>query len=69
MILTEEQKQKYVDAQCQICPVCDSHNISGHALEIEGSEVWQPVSCDDCHAEWQDVYRFAFVETQEELDG
>lgn len=68
MILTTEQKQKYMEAGGLVCPVCGCANISGGFVEIQGGQARQNVSCTECAAHWRDVYTLAFVETDEELE-
>lgn len=67
MILTQEQKTEYMQTGAQHCPVCKSLDISGGFVEVAGMEAWQEVSCNECDARWQDVYKLAFVETQDEF--
>ena len=69
MILTKEQKEKYIASGAQHCPFCESSDISGGRFDAESMECWQEVSCDNCGNEWQDVYKLAFVETQDELNS
>jgi formate dehydrogenase maturation protein FdhE len=68
MILTKEQKKKYMESGGGVCPVCGSQDISGGFVEVQAQEAWQNVSCSDCGESWRDVYKLAFVETDEELD-
>jgi formate dehydrogenase maturation protein FdhE len=68
-ILTAEQKKKYLAAGAQLCPFCESENISGDTFDAEGTEAWQRVMCSDCLEDWQDVYKLADVETQDELEA
>ena len=70
MILTKEQKEKYLAARGGICPFCGSLTISGHGLQgPEGVEIWQQVYCSTCLETWQDVYTLTSVETQDELNA
>lgn len=47
---------QYMDIGGQQCPVCHSHEISGESVEVDVVTAWQPVSCTDCGAEWNDLY-------------
>lgn len=40
----------------QHCPVCGSDRINGHTVEVDGTAAWQPVSCDNCGSDWNEVY-------------
>jgi hypothetical protein len=67
MKLTPEQKQKYIEANnANLCPFCESADISGEHIEVAGKEAWQEVSCNECGEGWRDVYALAFVETDDE---
>jgi hypothetical protein len=69
-ILTPEQKRAYLEENgANLCPFCQSPNISGGHIEISGREAWQEVGCVACGETWQDVYTLSSVETQDELDA
>lgn len=48
---------EYVKAGGTKCPVCQSDSITGYGVEIDENGATQHVSCDDCGAEWTDVYK------------
>lgn len=50
-------KEDYVARCGNVCPVCGSHEVTGDNIEVDGSQAWQEVSCDQCGATWQDVYQ------------
>lgn len=60
--MTKTKKKKplsqkaYVKASGCICPACRKSNVSADHPEIDGSVVWVNVSCQDCDAQWTDVY-------------
>lgn len=60
MQLTNEQKEKYLKSPGH-CPHCGSTDISGGPLEADG-DVWQVITCENCNAEWTDVYKLVAVE-------
>jgi len=62
MKLTEEQKKAYLENAANLCPFCQSPDITGGPVDINGREAWQEVSCNECHEQWRDVYALAFVE-------
>jgi len=68
-ILTKEQKEKYLASGGGACPFCGDSDISGDSVEIEATEAWQNVSCSACGGSWRDVYKLAFVETDDELSA
>jgi hypothetical protein len=38
------------------CPSCGGGNISGGRMEVDGSSSSQKITCEDCGAEWADMY-------------
>ena len=64
MKLTEEQKKAYLKDSSK-CPFCQSEQIEGGPVEIDGDTAWQKVSCLDCDKQWADIYRLADVEEVE----
>jgi len=40
------------------CPNCHSNDISGSYFERSGEEAWQPIVCNDCGHEWNEIYVF-----------
>ncbi len=47
----------YVKQKGCLCPNCNSKNIEGGSLEMDGDSAWVKVSCADCGADWKDVYK------------
>ena len=39
------------------CPVCGSEDITGSFVEIDDDVATQEVSCNECDAEWTDLYK------------
>jgi transcription elongation factor Elf1 len=62
MKMTAEQRQRYLDSKGIRCPHCGSTNLTGHNLEQFDDCAVQPISCDDCGADWQDIYTLTDVE-------
>jgi formate dehydrogenase maturation protein FdhE len=50
---------EYVAVSGCRCPACGNPDITGDAIEIDGNIAWQPVYCNNCEAEWNDVYTLA----------
>ena len=40
------------------CPTCDSTNIEGDSVDIDGSGAMQDVYCTECGTSWTDIYTF-----------
>jgi transcription elongation factor Elf1 len=49
-------QEKYKQAQGNICPCCESEDIEGGHIEVQDGGAIQPVSCNNCGAEWEDLY-------------
>lgn len=48
---------EYVEKGGSICPSCGSANIcTTSSMEVDGGSAWQNCKCNDCDAEWNDVY-------------
>lgn len=47
------------------CPFCNSYQIEGESVEIDGAEAWQEVSCQACEASWTDTYKLTSFEPLE----
>jgi len=54
--------RKMKDVNNAHCPVCGSADCVGGAVEIEFNRAFQPCQCNECHAEWNDVYKFTGCE-------
>ena len=40
-----------------LCPQCDSHSLGAHHGEFDEGYGWQETFCNDCGAEWVEVYQ------------
>ena len=50
------------------CPCCDSSSIEGGHVEVECSSAWQQITCNDCGATWNDIFKltgYADLDTSE----
>lgn len=60
--LSPEERDNYVKRDCGRCPYCQSHDIVGDSLEVDGNQVTQGVSCSECERSWTDVYTLTGIE-------
>lgn len=51
--------KQYIKQGAGLCPFCESVEISGDGVEINGTEAYQEVYCCGCGAVWQDIYKLA----------
>lgn len=63
--MTKEQRETYIEGGGNFCPLCESADITGGAIMVEQLEAWQSVWCNECGAEWLDVYKFSHVQMEE----
>ncbi|MGR5347467.1 hypothetical protein [Vibrio mediterranei] len=61
--ITTAQKQQYLDKDgaANLCPVCQSAEIEGKSVDIEGKTAVQQCFCHDCEATWEDTYQLSGV--------
>lgn len=59
--LTGTQKRDYMDAPSR-CPRCHSEDIVGDSVTIDDGGAWQEVGCNECGAEWHDIYKLVDIE-------
>lgn len=62
MKLTEEQRANYLTDGGNRCPHCDSGDLNGGPVEIDGNIAWQEVTCIDCDEAWIDLYKLFNVQ-------
>lgn len=62
--LTQTAKRTYITSTYGRCPYCQSENIVGHSVEIDGNGANQYVSCE-CGRSWYDIYRLVDIEETE----
>ena len=65
--LSTEHIEKYV-RDPEHCPFCDSNELLAGELIPEGFSVWREIECEDCHAEWTEVFTLSTIEDAKLLD-
>jgi formate dehydrogenase maturation protein FdhE len=48
--------EEYVAKGGGCCPFCGSGDLTGRFIEVDGRTAAQPVDCNNCEAEWIDMY-------------
>lgn len=56
---------EYIARKGNVCPNCESCDIEGGSVEIDGSEAWQKVHCHECEFAWIDVYQLTGFDPDE----
>ena len=66
LVLSEEQRNAYLNNKGQRCPFCKSTDIEAEdPPEMDGNIACQIVSCTDCGGKWEDQYTLNDVELKE----
>ena len=61
-LLTDEQKQAYLNDRGTKCPSCSSESITGDSVTIEEGVATQEVTCSCCGFEWTDIYTLTGIQ-------
>ena len=48
--------KQYLKSGGSVCPACKSKNITGGSFKVDGTSVWNRITCKDCGANWLDIY-------------
>jgi len=55
--ITEKQIAYYLSVRGVRCPVCKDTNLrSTDDVQTDAGIAWQAVTCDNCGAQWEDLY-------------
>jgi len=55
-------KEKYIKDEYNLCPFCNSDDVSGGHFNSDGGYVWQRIGCAACNKMWDDIYTLTDVE-------
>jgi len=58
----KERGRKYLDKHGSVCPICEGDDIVGGSFDSDSNTVWQGIDCNECGAEWKDVYHLREVD-------
>ncbi|MBT3255223.1 MAG: hypothetical protein HN366_02025 [Deltaproteobacteria bacterium] len=50
-------KKMYIKEKGITCPFCGSLSIEGGFIEIDTGKAFQKMSCAECEAKWQNIYK------------
>lgn len=69
IMLTQDQKDLYVNNCGEWCPYCESKTINTtiNDTEFMASVIYQTVSCHTCGKTWIDIYRLVDVKESPEI--
>lgn len=59
-----QRERLYITKNASVCPICESDNISGGSIDMDSTFACQSVTCQDCDAEWTDIYHLRSVEIE-----
>lgn len=54
-------KGRYL-ANPNLCPYCESEDISGELFESTDNQTWRRVTCDSCGKMWQEIFTLTDIE-------
>ena len=57
-----DREEQYLNSGGLRCPYCRTTNVSARPPSTASMEAWAQVSCDECFAEWNDVYKLVGIE-------
>lgn len=63
-VLTEQERQRYLQAHGARCPICQASEIESGAAEFQGHQVVQEATCLQCKSEWIAEFRLDDVSLQ-----
>jgi len=64
------QKNRYLREEGMMCPICESDDIASQdSTEFDGITAWQDVKCNNCEAEWSDIFYLRGIEIHSYPDG
>lgn len=64
-----EREARYIRHSGVRCPCCHSDSLTGSEWNSDGGIATQDVGCDECNAQWQDVYTLTGLDVQDEGDA
>jgi transposase-like protein len=62
--LTQWQITDYITHDGAFCPYCESNQISGGSIDVEGAAAWQEITCNDCGKAWTDEFKLVSITEQ-----
>ncbi len=60
--MPETIEKKYLRKNGLVCPFCESSAINAASPSADTMQAWAQVSCDQCDAEWNDLYTLVGIE-------
>lgn len=59
-------QEEYKEKLGNVCPQCQSHDIEGEGVDVDGNQAHQEVSCSNCFAVWVDTYTLSYFNLVDE---
>jgi len=60
MKIIQEVKKKYF-SNPDLCPFCESDNISGDEADFEGKHAYRKVVCEACDMSWVEIFELTNI--------
>ena len=61
-MLNKRKEKEYVASGGGECPGCGSNKITAGNMEMDGTQAYTQVVCNECDATWQDIYRLVSID-------
>ena len=65
-VVDKEVVERYVRKGASRCLFCGSSDVAGGMVEIDEEGAMQSMGCNECGAEWMDLYRLSGVMVMDE---
>jgi hypothetical protein len=60
----DPEVRSYIDEGGSRCLKCHDNDIDGWHVEVDAGGAWQHIVCNNCGAEWNDIYELVDVEVE-----
>lgn len=56
-----DKEKAYIENSGQVCPFCNSKNITAGPIHADGATAWGSVTCEGCGEFWTDHYKLVSI--------
>lgn len=61
-MLTPDERRKYTKTGFNRCPICKGTKIHTSPPQADANQMWQDITCVECHCNYTDIYTLSDVE-------
>ena len=62
ILKAKSRENEYLASGGNVCPYCDSEDISAGHIQADAGTAWSNVECNSCEETWKDVYKLVEIE-------